>query len=149
MNSLVIPVFLKQGWIHSRQMQMRPSAYLYLPRPLLPLLCHLLPCPLHHFPSPPFAIPNPWRSRQSKRRVFAHSKKKMGYGRTYRRTDGLTDGRTDGPSYRVARMHLKRKRRRKIRKRSFFYLQDSSYALSRYPCRFVKTRENTYEHLRS
>ena len=91
---------------------------LYSPRLSSPFLRHSLPCPLHPlhplhpFPSLPFAIPNPWQCRKSKRRVFAHSKK-MRYGRTDGRTDRQTDGRTDRPSYRDSGMHLKRLKQRK------------------------------------
>ena len=81
----------KQGPIHGRQM--RPSAYLYSPRPSSHLLRHSPPCPHHPFLSLAFAIPNHWQSRKSKRRVFAYSKKK-GYGCMDGRMDGRTDGQT-------------------------------------------------------
>ena len=74
-----------------------PPSCPYSPFPSSLFLLHPLPCPLRHFLSLRLAIPNPWRSRQSKRRVFAHSKK----------NELRTDGRTDRPSYRDARTHLK------------------------------------------
>ena len=84
---------VKQGRIHGRQM--RPLAYLYSPRPLLPLLRHPLPCPFitsHLFPlqsTTPGSIDN-------RKDAFSCVRKKWVTDRqTDQRTDERTDGRTD------------------------------------------------------
>ena len=82
---------IEQGRLHGRQV--RPPRHvltrLFPRRP--PLVTPFPACFItsYHFSS---TSPTPWRSRQSKRRIFALSKKR-GYGRTDGRRDPLMEMR--------------------------------------------------------